>query len=326
MKRALLGFSFIVVLAGPAAAQVVNRIVAVVDDEIITQVEVEKEAAALLPALVQQNGWSEQEAAQRLPQIKWEILQNEIKEKLFQHEVAKLGIPVSEKDIDDYLDFLLQRNKMTRDQLAEMIRQEGKSLNDYRDMIKKKIQREQYVQYRLKSGALDVTDEEVRSYYARHADEFEVEPEVEVAEILLAVPDKATPDEEQKVLARAQQAYEKLLAGEPFDQVAKRYSDGPTAAQGGVLGTFKMRTELKPAYSRVAETVEPGKFSTIARDGRNAFVLKVLKRSATAQRPLEEVKEQIRNVIYNQKMDQQIGALTDELYQKSFVDVRIEHF
>jgi peptidyl-prolyl cis-trans isomerase SurA len=326
VKRFTLVLALAAVLAGPAAAQVVNRIVAVVDEEIITQVEIDREAATLLPALAQQSGWSDEEAARRLPDIKTEVLRNLVREKLFEHEVAKLGIPVSEGDIDEYLDYLLARNKMTREQLAEMIRQEGKAIGEYRDMIKKKIQREQYVQYRLKSGALDVSDEEVRAYYQRNTEKFAVEPEVTLAEVRLTVPENATPEEEAKVLARAQEAYGMLLAGEPFEAVARRFSDAPTAAGGGLVGTLKLDTELKPAYARVARTLEPGAFSGIARDDRDAFILKLVARPATVVRPLEEVKDEIKNLLYNEKVDHQIAALTDELYRKSFVDVRVEKF
>lgn len=309
-----------------AQAEIVNRIAAIVNDEIITLYEVEKDAGQMLLGLREQNKWTQQEADARLPEIKGQILEALVREKLFEHEVQKLGIPITEQDVDEYLEFIAERNRLNMEQLGQMIQREGKTMSEYRELIRKKIRREQYVRYRLKSGALDVSEEEKRSYYNLNPDRFLEEAEFELAEIRFSFP----ADDNQTALLnnrkRAEETLSKLLDGESFEAVAKKYSDAASAKAGGRMGWFKVETELKPAYSRIAQTLEPGRFSLIATDDKGLFILKVLDAKKQAAKPYEQVAEQIGNIIYNKKVDKQIEQLTDELYQKSFVDIKIDEF
>ena len=322
-KAAVATLALILLATSPAIGEIVNRIAAVVDDEIITLHEVETEARQMILMYRQQEGWTEEQAEERLPKIKQEILDIKVRDKLFEHEVDKLGIPVTDKDVDDYIAYLLERSNLNQAQLREMLRREGKTMSEYREIVKKKIQREQYVQYRVQSGALDVTDEEVRNFYNLHSSEFLLEPEVHLQEIRFHARAGETA---QETYARADAVFRKLLEGASFDTMARKHSDSGSAGDGGDIGWFKLKSELKQEYTWVAESLDVGKFSQPQRDGENFFILRLVEMRRSEPKPFADVEEQIKNVLYNQKVDRQIEALTDELFQKSFVDVRMQFY
>jgi len=303
---------------------VLNRIAAVVNDEIITLFEVEQESAPLLAMM--EPDTLPQDRARKVGEIKKQVLMTLVRDKLFEQEMRKLGVEISDIEVDNYLKFILKQQRVDEDQLRRILAREGKTMGEYRELIRKKISREQYLQYRLKASGLDVTEEEIKDYYNRHPDEFRNEAQVTLAEIRFDLPAGADPALALEVKGRAEQAYGRILAGEPFEEMARRYSSAASASRGGLLGTFRVDSELKPSYSRVARSMKSGEVSAIGRDPDGYFILKILERIESEPRPLSEEKERIRNILYNQKVDRQVEVLTDELYRKSFVDIRVEDF
>ena len=184
------------------------------------------------------------------------------------------------------------------------------------------ILRERYVSFRMRDK-LRVRDEDVRAYYENNAADFAAEPVVRIAEIRFNVPPEADQVTLEAAFAAINGIYERLLAGESFDGLARQVSQGPTAADGGILGEFKLDTELKPTYRKAVLTTDPGKFSTIYRDKNGFFVLMLLDKKLTGTVPFEQVKEKIMMILRKKQADTEMQRLGAELRKKSFVDIRV---
>lgn len=316
----------VALVAATARAEVVNRIAAIVDDEIITVWQVERESRPVVAAYLaeSEDDTAEQRAA-RVSEIKADVMRRMIENILLEREVARLGFPVEEADIDKYIDRILAGNRMTREQLSDTLAREGKTLGDMRDQIRKQIMRERYVSFRMKDR-IAVSEDEARSYYQANPDQFVDDTRITLAEIRFNLPPDADPEAVRGVFERAAQTYESLLAGADFEETARSTSQGPTAKNGGYLGSFLMSKDLKPTYQRAAETLEPGQVSTVFRDTVGFFILKCLERTASGTRPFEDVREQIEMKLRKDLSEREMRKLAQELYKKSFVDIKVKEF
>lgn len=313
-------------IASAARAEVVNRIAAVVDDEVITVYEVERESRPVVSAyLSSSEGATPEERAAAVAQIKRDVMQRLIENVLLEREVARLGFPVEEQDVDKYVERIMAANRMDRDQLVEMLAREGKTMDDLRDQVRKQILRERYVGFRMKDR-IAVSEEEARTYYQNNPDEFIDDSRITLAEIRFNIPPDATQDDIRAVFERAASTYESLVAGADFAETARTASDGPTAKNGGLLGTFLLSKELKSTYQRAAEPLEQGKLSTVFRDTLGFFILKCLDRQVSGQRPFEDVREQIELKLRREASEREMRKLAQELYKKSYVDIKVKDF
>ncbi|SFM43655.1 SurA N-terminal domain-containing protein [Thermodesulforhabdus norvegica] len=150
------------------------------------------------------------------------------------------------------------------------------------------------------SGEVDVTEDELKAYYDDHYEEYHQEKMVRARHILFRLPVDATEEEAKQVRARAEAVLQKARSGEDFAELARRYSEGPTASRGGDLGYFR-RDEMVSEFSEVAFSLEPGQISDIVRTRYGFHIIKVEEIRPERQKGFEEVKEEIRQKITNEK-------------------------
>ena len=325
MRKISICLLTIFLLAATAwAGEVINRVAAVVDDDIITMHEVEQMAAPIIAQIGQDNpNLTAAELNRRGAKIKRQILRTLIEEKLIEAEINRLGIEVTEAEIDAYIERVKKANDYTDETLSIILIQQGMSMADFRDRVKMEILREQYVSFRLRDK-LRVRDEDVRAYYNNHPDQFAAEPVVTIAEIRINLPPEATEEQTRAVFVQINTIYEQLLAGADFHEMAQQHSQGPTAANGGVLGEFKLNSELKTVYRKAVTPLEEGRVSTIHRDQNGFFILKLIEKNLSGLLPFEEVQDRIRMVLRKQKAELEMERLATELYRKSYVEILVQ--
>lgn len=307
------------------AGEVLNRVAAVVDQEVITTYEVEMTAAPFIARAMQENpGLDAAALEQKAAAVKQDVLQSLIQQKLIESEVKRLGIEVTDQEIESYAEEIKRANNFTDETLKNVLASQGKTLEDFNDKIRKDILVDRYISFRIR-GQLEVRDEDIRSYYDNHQDEFVSEPLVKIAEIRVNTAPEAEATALETSYTLINNVYEKLLAGADFAEMARQYSQGPTRLDGGVLSEFKLNTELNPLYRKAVTPLEVGQFSTIHRD-RNGFVIvKLLSKRAGDAMPFEEVADKIRMILRAEKRNQEMERLAAELRKKSFVDIKVNY-
>jgi peptidyl-prolyl cis-trans isomerase SurA len=305
------------------AGELVNRVVAVVDDEVVTQFEIDAISGPEIARVLQQE--PELTAAERkkvAADIKNAVLQQIIEQKLIESEVQRLGIEVTEAEIDGHAENVKQSNNLSDEMLRQWLSQQGMTIEDFREKLKLDILRRRYVQFRLQDK-VRIRDEDVRAYYENNPDEFAAEPVARIAEIRVNVPPEAEKGQLETAFAQINGIYEDLLAGGNFETFARERSQGSTAADGGLMGAFKINTELKPVYRKAIASLENGKFSTIFRDDNGFFILKLIEKTSTGSIPFDQVTDRISTILRNQSTDKEMKQLGTELRKKSFVDIRV---
>ncbi|MGH7803012.1 MAG: SurA N-terminal domain-containing protein, partial [Candidatus Binatia bacterium] len=160
-------------LASPASAEVLNRIVATIDGEPITAHELDQYIARLRADL----------NAPITPPVK-DALQALITEKLVEKEIVARKVAVGDEDIELYVQRILEQNKLTKDQLAEALKQQGLTMDAYRKQVKGEIEKIQLLNREIR-GKVNVTPQDVERYYEAHKDDYKIPAQVHLRHIVV---------------------------------------------------------------------------------------------------------------------------------------------
>ncbi|HKJ71813.1 MAG TPA: SurA N-terminal domain-containing protein, partial [Gammaproteobacteria bacterium] len=242
------------------AAQLVDRIVAVVNDQVITATELEGNLDRSIQQLRQRMGPG------NLPPrkvLRRQLLERMIMDHIQVQRAKERGIEVSAQEVDQAVERVAQQNSLSVSRFRQVLQAQGIDYGDYRDRLKKQIMRS-----RLADGAVrskvHVTDEEVDSYLARQGKAGDQRFEYKLQHILVAVPEGASPDKTQRLRTKAEGLHQRVAGDEPFTKVAAAESDGQNALDGGDLGWFKPGELPAPVLAEV-EALKAGDISHVVR-------------------------------------------------------------
>jgi peptidyl-prolyl cis-trans isomerase SurA len=292
-------------------AKVVDRIIARVNNEIITQRMYEREKQKLRQQLAQDYSGPELEVQFR-DQSK-NLLRDLIDQSLMVQKAKDLDINVDTDVVKRLDEFRKQSNLDTLEDLQKEVEKQGMLWEDFKDQIKRQLLMREVIQHEVGSRVI-VSREDARKYYEAHKKEFESPGMVHLAEILISS-QKYKPDEAKK---RADEALAELKAGARFSDVAKKYSDGPAADQGGDIGFLKINT-VNPSISEVVSKLDVNEYSGLLDTKQGYAILKVLERFSPGIPKFEEVEQRVNEVLYEQKMQPRLREYLVELRKESYI-------
>ena len=321
MIRALKRLSFVILLMSlwlePLfAAEVCNRVVAVVNNDVITLYELNnriKEMTGEAPEeLMQKNQAMFRDAQQK-------ILGLLIDEKIAQAKIKELKIRVSEKQVDNYLEKLKRDNQWTQEDLVAGLQKEGLSYEKYRERVKNDIERAQLIEYEVRSKII-IRDEAIQKYYEEHKGTFGAAEKVQLAGIFLTRKNLKSEEEMRELYRKAQDISAKLKAGADFSQMAATYSEGPGAKQGGDLGQFTV-DHLEAGLKSVVEALPEGGTSDPLVRPNGIQIIKVVKKQTGRIRSLEEMREAIYGILYQEEVNRRYQNWIKELRDSAYTQI-----
>jgi peptidyl-prolyl cis-trans isomerase SurA len=268
-------------VAVPASAEIVNRIVATVDGDPITAHEVRRYGADR-----RAQGYSESD-----------LLEAVITDKILEKEIAARKIAVKPDAIDRYVAEVISRNKMTEDEFKAVLKKQGLTFEEYRTRIKGEIERTQLLGQEMRGvEAVTVGDDEVQRYYEAHRAEFGHRTGVTVRDIFFPFQQEMTRPDVMRLMEQAKAVKQMADAGQPFEALARRYSQGPGAEQGGLIGTFR-KGEMAPQLDQAAFMLEVGDVSPPIVTPTGIHVIKVDAVQIGGTVEFEQVKDAIRQAL-----------------------------
>lgn len=302
-----------------AFARVVEKVVAVVGDEIVLQSEVEERAQPLFTEINAIPNPTQR--AVRANAVRREILDRLIDEKLLQQQAGELKLSVSTEEVDRSIDEVKRTNNLDDTQLRAELQRMGMNLSDYRANIRKEIMR-----YRVLSIAvgskITVSDSDVQAYYERN---FKAggNTQVRAATIFVVIPENADAAAVREKEAQAKRLLARAQAGEDFSKLAMEHSEDPaTRSEGGDLGYFGKGMLPKP-IEEIVFAMKVGEVRGPVRADRGFHVIKLLDRKAGEAKPLAEVKDEIREKLRQKEMERQTKNYLSELRRRTLVEVRL---
>ncbi|MGD9310536.1 MAG: SurA N-terminal domain-containing protein, partial [Desulfosarcina sp.] len=227
---------FAVTATASAASELIDRIVAVVNEDIILLSEL-NERLRPYAQRIRQQGFSQEETRKMLFKVREEMINRLVDEKLTDQEIERYAIQVDASEIDNTIERMKKVNYLTDEDLRQFLEKEAMTMEQYRSQIEDQILRTRLVNFQVKSKIV-ITEEEIQAYYDTHPELYGGKIIYQLRTILMRVPDFSSEAERAAVLAKMQEMRSRVAAGDSFSDLAGMFSQSPTAADGGNLGDF----------------------------------------------------------------------------------------
>jgi peptidyl-prolyl cis-trans isomerase SurA len=295
--RFLLAAGFLLLASGAATADQpadgkvaqIDRIVAVVDREVITLSELQNRIKTVLKQLEQQGVASPPQDV-----LEKQVLERMIGDRLQLQLAAQTGLRVDDAQLDKTIERIADQNKLNMTEFRQELEKEGISFRKFREDIRNEI-----ILARLREREVDnritVTDAEIDNFLAMQASRHEAPDEFEIAHILVRAPEEGSPEELQKLRAKAELALKQLQDGADFAKVSASYSDTPNALEGGQLG-WKTATQIPALFLDALKNMKPGEISPILRSPNGFHILKLINRRGGSS-PLVVQQTHVRHIL-----------------------------
>lgn len=305
----------------PTEGKVVEEIVARVNNEIITRSELERaKAQAADDAQQDCNGRCTAEQLQVAIEDRQKYaLRDLIDQSLLAQRGKDMDINV-EADVVKQLDQIRQQNKLKDlDELEKAVTASGINWEDFKNNIKNRILTQEVIKREVGSHINIGHDEEMK-YYEDHKKDF-VRPEQVALRAIEIKTEGKKESEISELKAKAQKLLDRVKEGEDFGELAKRFSDGPTAQQGGYLGEYK-RGELSKELEDIVFKMKRNELTDVIETKQGFLVLQVLEHYDEGEQPFSKVENEIQDRLYNQKMEPAMRDYLKTLREQSYVVIK----
>jgi peptidyl-prolyl cis-trans isomerase SurA len=300
--------------------QVVEEIVARVNNEIITLSDYQKADEALKQEVAQDcQACSDDKIQAAIKDQEKNLLSGLIDKALLLERAKDMSITV-DADLVKELDDIRKQNKLdSMEDLQKAVESTGMAWEDYKAQMKDELMRQQVIRQEV-AGHMDIAPEDIKQYYDAHKQEFEFPEEVVLAEIFLSTEGR-TPEEIASVERKAQDLHDRVARGQDFVAIAEKYSEGQTAKDGGSIGTFK-RGVLDKTLDDAVFKLNKGQITDVIQVKTGFEILKVVEHFEAGLQPLSAVQEQIQDKLYMQKMEPAMHDYLAQLREESYVTVK----
>lgn len=301
----------------PGFANTVDRIIAKVNDKIITQSELEERAFLKMMNL-------QKAKVQPMPskeEVMYEELEFIIEERLLIDAGQKLGMKVDEESVNKAIAEIKRTNGINDEDLEKMLKAESKTIEDYKVKVRNQILVSRVVGFEVRKR-VTVSDEEVEEYYNQHLKDYWVTEKLQLRHILFLIDDSLLETDKHFKKQKALQALRKIRSGEDFNAVAKEYSEDISASTGGELGIIE-RGKMVPEFEKAAFQLKEGEVSGLVETPYGLHIIKVDKIIPGETLPLDKVQGHIKNRLLDQKMKAEYHAYLLELKQKAFIENKL---
>ncbi|GJL78127.1 MAG: hypothetical protein NPINA01_11160 [Nitrospinaceae bacterium] len=314
---ALLGLALTLLVAHPVSARVVDRVVAKVNGEIITQSSVEERVAVA----VQQLNASGNPSEFTEKDIIEKTLNAIIEEKLQLQEAKKSGLEVDDESVENAFKDIQKRNNITAEQMQAMLEQEGRSMEQYKEVIRDQILVTKVVQFHMgKSGS--VTKKQIKKYYFENQKEFWQPRQPFVRHLLLIADESATPEQKRLKKIKANEILRQIRSGKDFNEMAKKHSEDVSASSGGEIGLLK-KGHLVPEFEEVAFSLKPGEISDVVESRYGYHIIKVDSVIPGKAQPIDEVKDKIEQALQMQNRKDKYDEWMNELKKDAMIQITL---
>ncbi|MDX9822501.1 MAG: peptidylprolyl isomerase [Syntrophales bacterium] len=310
-------FLFFGALSAPAGAAVVDRIVAVVNDEVITFSDLNEE----LDVIRQRTAatYKGQDIERLLAEARPHVLNRMVDRLLIGQEARKSGIVLKDEEVNEAIRDGLAQRKMRIEDLIASLAKEGVTLEEYRRELRDHLMKTKLVRREIRSKIM-ISDDEIGAYYQKHRDDYEGRETVRIQQILLPMPKNADEGQIRTIRQEAEAIRQRLKEGEAFELLAGRYSQGPAAA-GGDIG-FVEKGVMLPEVEAVAFNLKIGEISDVISSPVGFHIIRVTDKRGAGLKPIEAVREEIRRKIEDEKADKRYESWIEDLRKKSHIEIR----
>jgi len=290
----------------PAGAdEIVERIVAVVNNDIITYLDVQKEMAPYAEQ-IKAVGYDPEKEQQMLYRVRSDVVEKMVEQKIIDQEIKRYKITVSDQDIDNDIEQIKKSKLWTDEEFRKALEYEGLTVESYREKLKKQSLRARLLNTIVKANIV-ITKEDIAAYYESNIEKYQGELKYHLRNIIMRVLEDAGTDGKRSVLEKMENIHGALENGASFESLARQYSESVLAKNGGDLGILAYK-DFSSQLKEALEGLAIGEYTPVldTDQGYQIFYIEnILKENEIS---LEEVYSEIESILYK------------ELSEKAFTD------
>jgi peptidyl-prolyl cis-trans isomerase SurA len=300
------------VLAAIAPGEVLERVVAKVNGDIVTLSEFQARQVAAVQAA---GGLNSDDRIERfLRENNARILQEAVDDLLIAQKAQEMGMRLRPEYIKDIIENIKKENNIqSDDDLQQQLRREGMSVDDLKRNIERSIMKRQLLSHELEAK-IAVSDDEVRADYEARRAEYDRPGSLHLQEIVVKTQSGSQ--------ALAGDLVRRARAGEDFAEMARAYSSSPTRSSGGDLGQLR-KGDLAPDIEKTAFALPVGGVSEPLPTPEGFRILKVVEKTEPTQVPFEEVKADIQKRLSAERTEREYEAYMEGLRKAAIIDIRV---
>jgi len=305
---ACLAFVVLILCAVSASGKTVNKVVAVVNGEVVTLYDLKSQLEASQGALDMASGGDE--LGLEGPALRKRVLEAMINDILLLQEAERLGIEVPKSIVEKRIERIKKEESLTDQEFDELLAEEGLTRSEYVQKVREGIKKNRLLQSMVRDKVL-VTEEEIKAYYQEHIKRYEMPEKLRLKILVMS---------DQEELSRIKQRIREGTLS--FGQAAEQFSEGPAASQGGDLGLLRWR-DLQERWRQVLAGLKPGQMSPVFQVGEQSAVLLLDEVQSGNPLDLEKVHDRIRDRLQAQKLRSRYDEYISDLRSKAVIDVRL---
>ncbi len=301
---------------GQDSLDVFDRVVAVVNKDVITLSELLENAAQYVYERRQQAPKEPDQA------LIGQVLERLVETRLQLQEAEREKVVVEEAELEEQLAELLKRAGVkSREELERAIKAQGLTMESVRKRLREQIMIQKVIRRKV-AFRVSVTDDEIERYFQENRDKLETGLGYRARHILITPPPPGTEAAWEGARLKAEEIWGLVRAGQDFAELARKFSEDPSAPEGGDLGVMK-QGELAPEIETQILRLRPGEASGPFRSRLGYHIFKLEWRESLTGEALAQTKQQIRDILFRQKYQARLEAWLKELKQRAIIEIRL---
>ena len=298
----------IALLIGSVHATVIDKIVAIVNSDIITLVELDREAAPFLKRL-EMSGYTPEKKEELAGQIRQDMLNLLIDRSLTQQEAQRFNITVSESEIDEAVETFMSSKGLTREALEKGLERDGITMAVYRENYRKQILQARLINHAVKSKVV-ITDADIKTYYEANAEAFEGTRKYHLRNIL---------NRDAELMS---EIHQKLTQHTRFTLLAKKHSKAPNASDGGDLGMFDI-SNFSEDIKKEISGLEKGEFTKVIATSQGFQIFYIEDVTIEGQKTLEQAHDEIYDRLYREEVETKFKTWLESLKKQAHIELKL---
>ena len=300
------------------SAKVLNAIAAIVNDEIVTLAEVNREAQPVIRDAEKKSALDDATRSQ----IRRAALEHLVEKRLMDQKIRELNIKVGDEEIRQAIDDVKkQNNRASQDVLVSALASQGLTFEQYRSQLKEQIEKLKLVSMEVRAK-IQVGESEMREYYESNRAKYSEDETFRARHIFFRTSEKKPADEIKRTMSTALMVLADAKSGKDFAELATSYSEDPAARKdGGALGSFK-KGDMMPELEAAILAMKPGEVSELVYTASGFHIIKLEERTSGKVKPFENVKAEIEDALYRKKSEERFNQWAKDLRAKASIEMK----
>jgi len=308
----------------PLRANIIDSCVAVVNEDVITLSEVNETGKPIFQRIAEQA--PPEQLAEALKEARANVIEKLIEKRLLVQQAKLLNISVSDEEVDRALAQILARNNTTQEQFKSELARLGMKEEQYRENLRDQILGSKLINYEVRSKVI-IPEKTIIDYYDQHYTEQVGTGGYYILQIGITLDSDGMPKNPAEAGKIAKQKAERVHSlakgGQDFKQLARQYSDLPSAVDGGDIGAFR-KDEMAGYMRDAVVSLKPGEISSVVESPNGYMIFKLLSSQEgeiITKVPYDTVKEEIRAMLYQQEMEERYDSWLEEIRHQAYIKI-----